>query len=196
MDRFTDDGKLVQGFTLGDDLVEVDIGNGDRPRPTFISAKLDSECKQELTDLLKEYKDCFAWDYTELPGLHRSIVEHRFPIKSRFQPHQQPARRCNPNILPDIKAEITKLIEANLFDNVGMPNGFLMLSLFIKRIESFVFVLTLGISIKPHQWMVIQCQLPICWLMLQLDIKLLVLWMAMQGIIKYSWLKRIFPRLH
>ena len=27
-------------------------------------------------------------------------------------PHQQPARRCNPNILPDIKAEITKLIEA------------------------------------------------------------------------------------
>ena len=29
-----------------------------------------------------------------------------------YRPHQQPARRCNPNILPDIKAEITKLIEA------------------------------------------------------------------------------------
>jgi hypothetical protein len=47
-----------------------------------------------------------------MPRLDRSIVEHRFPIKSGFQPHQQPARRCNPNILPDIKAEITKLIEA------------------------------------------------------------------------------------
>jgi len=34
------------------------------------------------------------------------------PIKSGFRPHQQPARRCNPNILPDIKAKITKLIEA------------------------------------------------------------------------------------
>jgi len=33
------------------------------------------------------------------------------PIKSRFPPHQQPACRCNPNILPDIKAKITKLIE-------------------------------------------------------------------------------------
>jgi len=55
MDRFADDGKLGQGFTSADDLVEVDIGNGDRPRPTFISAKLDSECKQQLTDLLKEY---------------------------------------------------------------------------------------------------------------------------------------------
>jgi len=62
--------------------------------------------------LLKEYKDCFAWDYTEMPSLDRSIVEHRLPIKSGFRPHQQPARRCNPHILPDIKAEITKLIEA------------------------------------------------------------------------------------
>ena len=82
MDRFADDGKLGQGFTSADDLVEVYIGNGDKPRPTFISAKLNSECKQQLTDLLKEYKDCFAWDYTEMPGLDRSIVEHRLPIKS------------------------------------------------------------------------------------------------------------------
>ena len=33
-------------------------------------------------------------------------------IKDCQQPHQQPARRCKPNILPDIKAEITKLMEA------------------------------------------------------------------------------------
>jgi len=62
--------------------------------------------------MLKEYKNCFAWDYTEMSGLDRSIVEHRLPIKSGFQPHQWPACRCNPNILPDIKAKITKLIEA------------------------------------------------------------------------------------
>jgi len=47
-----------------------------------------------------------------MPGLDRSIVEQLLPIKSRFWPHQQLARWCNPNILPDIKAEITKLIEA------------------------------------------------------------------------------------
>jgi hypothetical protein len=69
MDRFTDEGKLGEGFTLADDLIGVDIGNGDRPRPIFISAKLDSECKQQLTNFLKEYKDCFSWDYTEMPGL-------------------------------------------------------------------------------------------------------------------------------
>jgi len=68
-------------------LIEVDIDSGDRSRPTFISAKLDSECKRQLTNLLKEYKDCFAWDYIEMRGLDRSIAEHRLPIKSGFWPH-------------------------------------------------------------------------------------------------------------
>ena len=47
-----------------------------------------------------------------MPGLDRSIVEHRLPIKPGYRPYQQGARRCNPKVLPDLKAEITRLIEA------------------------------------------------------------------------------------
>jgi hypothetical protein len=36
----TDDRKLGYGFTLADELEEVDIGPGDKPRPTFISKRL------------------------------------------------------------------------------------------------------------------------------------------------------------
>jgi len=75
------DVKLVHGFTSPNVLEEVDIGDDDRLRPTFISTKLDPEYKQELVNLLKEYKDCFAWEYYEMLGLNRSIVEHRLPIK-------------------------------------------------------------------------------------------------------------------
>ncbi|KAK1646092.1 hypothetical protein QYE76_063897 [Lolium multiflorum] len=35
----TGDGKLGYGFTSADELEEVDIGPGDKPRPTFISKK-------------------------------------------------------------------------------------------------------------------------------------------------------------
>ena len=48
-----------------------------------------------------------------MPGLDRSIVEHRLPIKLGHRSYQQEARRCNPKIFLDIKAEITRLIEAN-----------------------------------------------------------------------------------
>jgi hypothetical protein len=56
----TDDGKLGYGFTSADELEEVYIGPGDKPRPTFISKKL-SLCLQEvMIALLKEYADCFT----------------------------------------------------------------------------------------------------------------------------------------
>jgi len=81
----SDDGKLGYGFTSADDLEEVDIGPGDKPRPTFISRKLDPAMRGEMIALLKEYRDCFAWDYTEMPGPDRSIVEHRLPLKKGFR---------------------------------------------------------------------------------------------------------------
>ena len=78
MDEFLEnEEKLGHGFTSADALEEVDIGGGDRSRPMFISAKLDPEYKRELLKLLKEYKDCFVWEYYEMPGLDRFIVEHQ-----------------------------------------------------------------------------------------------------------------------
>jgi hypothetical protein len=81
-----DDGKLGYGFTSADELEEVDIGPRDKPRPTFINKKLDPSLRELMIALLKEYSDCFAWDYTEMPGLDRSIVEHWLPLKKGFRP--------------------------------------------------------------------------------------------------------------
>jgi hypothetical protein len=68
-----DDGKLGYRFTSTDELEEVDIGPRDKTRPTFISKKFDSSLRELMIALLKEYTDYFAWDYTEMPGLDRSI---------------------------------------------------------------------------------------------------------------------------
>jgi hypothetical protein len=83
-----DYGKLGYGFTLADELEEVDIGPGDKPRPTFVSKKLDPSLREPMVALLKEYSDYFAWDYTKMPGLDRNIVEHRLPLKNGFRPFQ------------------------------------------------------------------------------------------------------------
>jgi hypothetical protein len=114
MDQFVEDeGKLGHGFTSVDELEKIDLGDGSKPRPTYINAKLEEEYKKELITLLKEFKDCFAWEYHEMPGLDRSIVEHRLPIKPGYRPFQQHPRQCHPKIYPDIKAEIKKLLEAS-----------------------------------------------------------------------------------
>jgi hypothetical protein len=55
-----DDGKLGYGFTSADELEEVNIGPADKPRPTFISKKIDPSLQEPMIALLKEYPDCFA----------------------------------------------------------------------------------------------------------------------------------------
>ena len=42
------------GFMSAGGLREIDIGPGDRTRPTYVSAKSNLEYKPELLDLLKE----------------------------------------------------------------------------------------------------------------------------------------------
>jgi hypothetical protein len=108
------DGKLGHGFMSADKLEEIDIGDGNKPRPTFISANLDLGFKEELIKLLREYKDSFSWDYSEMPGLDRSIVEHRLPIKPGFRPYKQPPRKLyKDEVLAGVKKVVERLIEAN-----------------------------------------------------------------------------------
>jgi hypothetical protein len=69
IEEFRDLDKLGQGFTSTNPLEEIDIGDGKPPRPTFVNKTLDADPRNEMIGLLKEYSDCFAWNYTEMPGL-------------------------------------------------------------------------------------------------------------------------------
>src|ERR1044072_7034820 len=95
-----------------DPLEEVDIGDGEIKRPTYISAKIDPDLKNEMVCLLKEFKDCFAWDYNEMPGLSRDLVEHRLPIRQDKRSVKQAPRRFAPEVVLKIKEEIERLLRS------------------------------------------------------------------------------------
>ncbi|KAG6467719.1 hypothetical protein ZIOFF_074359 (mitochondrion) [Zingiber officinale] len=81
-----------------DALEEVNLGTESDRRMTFISKNLEPELKKRLIRLLHTYKDCFAWDYTEMPGSEANLVEHRLPIKPGKKPYKQPPRRMSTEI--------------------------------------------------------------------------------------------------
>jgi hypothetical protein len=103
---------LGQGFTSVDPLEEVDIGDGTVPRPTFVNKNLDPLFKFDLIKLLKEYVDCFAWNYNEMPGLSCDLVERHLPIKPSLRPYKQPHRNFNPDIYDRVKVEVNRLLDA------------------------------------------------------------------------------------
>jgi hypothetical protein len=61
---------------------------------------------------LNEFVDCFAWEYTEMSGLSRELVEHRLPIKPGFRPYNKPPRNFNTLMLSHIKEEVNRLLRA------------------------------------------------------------------------------------
>jgi hypothetical protein len=96
-------GKLGQGFVSVDALEEIDIGSGSDKRPTFMNAMLDEEQKRIVCELFKGFIDYFAWEYIEMPGLDRGLVEHRLPIKQGFCPYRQPACSFNSEVMVKVR---------------------------------------------------------------------------------------------
>ena len=61
--------QLCKSLVAEEELEEVDLGFGSQePRPISISANLTEKEKLELVLPLKEFKDVFAWDYSEMSG--------------------------------------------------------------------------------------------------------------------------------
>jgi hypothetical protein len=104
--------KLGQGFSSADPLEEIDIGDGITPRLTFVNKNMSLERKDAIIKLLINYIDCFTWNYREILGLSRELVEHRLPIKTSFRLYKQPARRFNPIIHDRVKEEVERLHNA------------------------------------------------------------------------------------
>jgi hypothetical protein len=112
IEDFNEVKKLGQGFSSVDPLEEIDIGDGITPMLTFVNKNMSLEHKDAIIKWLKDYVDCFIWNYCEMSGLNRELVEHQLPIKSGFRPYKEPTQRFNPIIHDWVKEEVERLLNA------------------------------------------------------------------------------------
>ena len=91
---------------------KVNLGENGEYQPTCVNSLIALEFNNDLVRILKEYKDCFAWEYEEMPGLSRPLVEHRLPTKRNVRPIKQSPRRFSPEIVLKVNEEIQRLLKA------------------------------------------------------------------------------------
>ncbi|KAA0066968.1 gag protease polyprotein [Cucumis melo var. makuwa] len=97
-DIFEEDAEAARlsledgGRSTIDELKEVNLGSKEEPRPTFISTQLSNNDENEYVNLLKAYKDFFAWSYKEMSRLDPKVAVHRSAIKPEHQPVKQAQR--------------------------------------------------------------------------------------------------------
>ncbi|KAM1270631.1 hypothetical protein ACFX13_032513 [Malus domestica] len=94
-----------------DPLEVIDLGTEGDPRPIQPSGLLEIDDRAKIVCLLQEFKDCFAWHYTEMPGLDSTLVEHRMPIKEGYKPVKQAPRKMSKEIEEKVKEEIERLVK-------------------------------------------------------------------------------------
>ena len=103
-------------------MEEVDLGSSSQePRPISISANMTGKEKSELILLLKEFKDVFSWDYSEMLGLDPRLVAHTLNVDPEAKQVAQPAKIFYTEIEGQIIREVQKLLAVGLIKPIQHP---------------------------------------------------------------------------
>ncbi len=71
-------GLQIVGWTLTKDqqLMKLDLGTDVEPQMVKMNAQLEIGKVLEVEQLLKEFKDVFAWTYKDLKGIPLELAQH------------------------------------------------------------------------------------------------------------------------
>ena len=92
----------------------MNIGSIEDPKNVYISVTCTEEEKEKFIDLFKEFKDIFAWSYSDLRGFDPGVIQHAIPIKENFHPVRQKQRPMNPALEATIRNVLDKMLAAHI----------------------------------------------------------------------------------
>ena len=76
---------------------EMNVGTTEEPRPLSIAKDLPPSEKMTLIELLREYKDVFAWSHKDMKGLDLKFYQHQIDLLTDVKLVQQHRYRMSPN---------------------------------------------------------------------------------------------------
>jgi hypothetical protein len=76
-----------------------------------MGTKFEPSQEEQLIALLKKYHKSFAWEYTDMQGIHPETCTHHIYTDDNMRPLRQPQRRMNPMLKEVVKEELQKLLK-------------------------------------------------------------------------------------
>ncbi|XP_072080990.1 uncharacterized protein [Arachis hypogaea] len=104
------------------ELEEINLGTEEHPRPLFMCKTLGEKEKRNLIALLTEFRDVFAWNYDEMPGLDPNLITHNLAVRKGATPVKQAPRKFSNEIEAQVKKEIEKLLVAKFVKPIQHPS--------------------------------------------------------------------------
>jgi len=99
-------------------LMKLNLGTNVEPQLVKINAQLEIVKLLEVEQLLKEFKDVFAWTYKNLKGIPPKLAQHRIEVDTIIPATHQANYRLSSNYVPEVKQNIDKLLIARFIQYV------------------------------------------------------------------------------
>ncbi|XP_077223005.1 uncharacterized protein LOC143856622 [Tasmannia lanceolata] len=106
---------------LKEEIEVINIGTKTLVKEIRIRKTITSKEREELVNLLQEFKEVFAWSYEDMPGISEEIVQHKLPLVPGVKPKKQKLRRMKPEWVLKIKEEVTKQLDVGFLQVVEYP---------------------------------------------------------------------------
>ncbi|GAA0153612.1 hypothetical protein LIER_11810 [Lithospermum erythrorhizon] len=126
-------GLEEQVKTTVNELKKVNLGTIEHPRPPYVSTLLTPAEEAKYIALLTEFRDLFAWIYTEMPRLDPKVAVHHLAVKKGARTVKQGQRRFRPELVPFIEVEVNRLIDPEFICEVLSPTSYQTLSQYARR---------------------------------------------------------------
>jgi hypothetical protein len=75
-----------------DEALEFNIGTEMDPRMVKIGKGTTEKERNEILDLIREFKDTFAWTYDDLRAYRGDVIQHVIPLTEGPKPFRQKLR--------------------------------------------------------------------------------------------------------
>jgi len=98
--------------------MKINLGSKKNLQQVKINLDLERVIGNQLIELLKKFKDIFAWTYKDLKGIPLDVPQHQIELDTLIPLAHQARYQLNTNYATNIKQDINKLFATCLIKHV------------------------------------------------------------------------------
>ena len=91
--------------------------------------------RKEILELIKEFRDTFAWNYDDLKAYRGDVIQHAIPLVEGAKPFRQKLRHINLKLASQIQKELQKMVDAGIIAPIGYSSWMSNFVVFQKKTD-------------------------------------------------------------
>ncbi|XP_027166027.1 uncharacterized protein LOC113765993 [Coffea eugenioides] len=111
----------IPRLETGDEVEEIFLDPTKPDRTVSVGTRLPGPIKRGMVDLLREYRDVFAWAADEVQGISHHLIIHELNVDPQVRSVKRKRRHLGPERSRAVGEEVDKLLPAKIIREVQYP---------------------------------------------------------------------------